>query len=112
MSEKDIYQCPVSGRFHDPLAVKRAVVLASKGRFNDAVAAWKGEDQVDRANAEAVLVTAARAGLGLPPVDPKTGQGVTDAQAIEALTAFTKWCRGKGQRAASTHDSRPCTGCP
>lgn len=100
--ERQIYTCPFSGRKFDPLAVKRAIAKAAQGKFNELVTA----DDTDG------LIAVGRVAFGFAPVDPETGVGVLDATVYDALTAFTKWLAGKGQRAQSGPDSTPCTGCP
>lgn len=113
-SEADrlIYKCPVTEKSLDPLAVKRAVTIASKNRFNALTQDYRSEDPLVRAVAEEALVGVARAAFGLKPIDGKTGAGTPDADALEALTAFTKWLTKKGPRAQSTQEPAPCTTCP
>lgn len=112
MSEQEIYKCPICDRYYDPLAVRRAVVLASAGKYNEAVAGRKGDDPVASAEAEALLVRAARAAFSLPAVDPATGAGWTDSQALDALGAFTRWLKAKKGSGQTGRNSTPCTGCP
>lgn len=107
--ERAVYQCPVTGRFYDPLAVKRG--LAVRGGFNAAVAESQSPDEQTRAAGEEKLVAASRKAFGFAPVDPKTGEGVTDAVALEALTAFTRWLKGKGETALGGRNDAPCTAC-
>lgn len=115
-SEKDrlIYQCPVFQTFHDPLSVKRSLVIAGKGGFNRAAATYKSPDasESERALAEAVLVTAGRAAFSLPVVDAQTGKGVTDATVLDVVSHFTGWLLGKGEPAQNGPTSAPCTDCP
>lgn len=112
--ERQVYRCPVTGRYLDPLAARRSMFAAAKGRggFNGAVADARSPDEGVRAAGEERLVAAGRAALGLPPIDPKTGEGVTDAVAMEALTAFTRWLSGKGGTARGGPSGAPCTDCP
>jgi hypothetical protein len=111
-SEKDklVYSDPATGQFFDPLAVKRRLLLAGKGRINEAFAAYA--DPEKRLVAEGVIVACGREAFGFAPIDPKTGNGVTDTKVIEAVTAFTRWLRGKGSPAQSGPNSAPCTDCP
>ena len=105
-AERSIYTCPVTGRKYDPLALKRAIVRASKGDFNALVRAVPDDAAVEK------LTAIARVAMGLNPIDVETGAGVLDADAYEALLAFTLWLKGKGPRAQSGPDSTPCTDCP
>lgn len=108
--ERTVYTCPVTGRKYDPLAVRRAIGRASGHKFNDLCADMASADPATRDAAEESLVRVARAALGLPAVG-QDGSGVLDADAYDALVAFTEYLRGKGRRARSTPDSSPCTGC-
>lgn len=112
--ERLIYQDPATERFFDPLAVKRSLVLAGRGQLNAHFATYgkADADPVAKARAEEAIVAAGRAAFGLPPIDPKTGEGVGDAKVIEAVTAFTRWLRGKDKAAQNGPNSAPCTACP
>lgn len=110
--ERLVYLCPVTGRHFDPLAVKRALVVATRNRFNQACADSASKDPVVAADAESVIVAGGRAAFGLRPIDPQTGDGTVDADVIEAVRAFTRWLRGKGPTAQNSPTSAPCTDCP
>ncbi len=113
-SEADrlIYKCPVTEKALDPLALKRAITVASKNRFNAIVQEARSTDELVRATAEGQLVAVGRAAFGLAPIDPKSGAGVLDTVVLEAVTAFTRWLSKKGPTAQSGPDSAPCTACP
>lgn len=115
-SEKDrlIYVCPATGGHFDPLAVKRRLLIAGKGVLNTHFLAWgdKTVDPAKKAVAEEAIVAAGRAAFGLAPIDQKTGAGIGDARVIEAVTAFTRWLRGKDSPVQSGPNSAPCTDCP
>lgn len=99
--EKSVYYCTVTKRSYDPLAVKRALAIESKGKFNEWVAAKTPE-------AEAALVACARKVFGLAPVAPD-GSGVLDADVLSALTKFTVFLKGKGPRVQTLPTSAPST---
>lgn len=106
-----IYQCPVTKRFYDPLAVKRALRKAN-GAILALARATADEDEDARLAAEEKIAAAGRAAFGLAPVDATTGSGVPEALVLAAVTAFTRWLRGKGETAQSGPTSAPCTDCP
>lgn len=96
-----VYRCPVTGRFYDPLRVRRDLLSRD---FNKLVA--------DRAANEGDLVTVGRAALGLSEIDAETGAGWTDAAVLDALTSFTEYLAGKDETAQNSPTSAPCTDCP
>lgn len=110
--DRQVYTCAATGRKYDPLAVKRGLVGASAGRFNEALAEYRDADPVKKAAGEEKLVRYARAALSLKPIDPVSGEGWLDAQALEALTMFTRWLSGKGERARGGQSDAPCAACP
>lgn len=109
--DQNIYQA-INGTFYDPLSVRRALISATRNGLNALIDKYRNGDETERANAEGLLVSASRAAFGLPAVDPKTGQGITDSTALAVLTAYTKWLKGKGSTARITPTPAPCTGCP
>lgn len=111
MTDRRVYQCPNTGRFYDPLALRRSLVIGSKGRFNDSARDMRDPDPVKSAAATETIVAAGRTAFGLDPIDSETGEGVPDADVIEAVTAFTGWLAGKDETAQSGPNSAPCTGC-
>ena len=112
--ERQVYQCPETKRFYDPLSVKRKLVIAGKGQFNKAVAVYNGGAGTpeELAQAEGILVASGREALGMPAINPATGEGHGDASVILAVTAFTRWLRGKDGTVQSGPNSAPCTDCP
>lgn len=107
-----IYQCPVTQQFYDPLAVRRALTLASRpAGFNAALQDSRSADEAKQADGEARVIAATRAALGLPAIDAKTGKGVPDQVVLDAITAFTRWLAGKGPRPADGSIGAPCTDC-
>lgn len=111
-ADRLIYECSVTARKYDPLAVKRAIAVAAKphGGFNALVAAARGSD-ADAQAAQGKLIAVGRAALGLPALDA-AGNGVLDATVFDALTRFTEWLSAKKSKAQSGPDSAPCTSCP
>ena len=112
--ERQIYRDPGTLRFYDPLALKRALLRSARGRFNEAIKTYGSDASTadEKAQAEAMIVLAGREAFGLKPIDPQTGEGVVDAVVIDAVTAFTRWLKGKDETAQSGPNSVPCTGCP
>lgn len=111
-SDRQVYSCPVTGMRFDPLAVKRTIAAASRSRFNDLCADARSDDPAKREAAVGGIVAAGRAAFNLKPIDPKTGEGVLDAVVYDAVIAFTKWLKGKGEGAQGMPNSAPCSGCP
>lgn len=108
-SEKDkqIYTCAVTGRLHDPLAVKRVLTAECRGQFNALI----GKSSAGDEQAQGTLIAATRKALGLAPL-AQDGTGVLDAIVYEALIAFTRWLRGKEPRVQTPPNSAPSTGSP
>lgn len=94
MEPREIYKCPVTGRYYDPLRVRRALL---------AVADWDDDE---------ALTAVARSALGLAPIDPETGAGWLDAEAYAALSHFTDWLEKKDVTAKNWPTSAPSTACP
>ena len=104
--EKQIYSPPGCDQKFDPLALDRALTKASGGRLNEWLQAWSPESEgdvsaegkrktsVEQADAEELLVEAARKAFGLPPFPESTS-----AQALEYLLDYLWWMEGKGVRA-------------
>ena len=111
-AEKAIYTCPITQRKYDPLAVRRALVLASKNTFNAVVSRVRSQDAIEHETAMGELIAIGRKALDLPAVDVNTGAGWLDSQVYDAILAFTGFLRKKGLRAQSTPSTAPCTDCP
>jgi hypothetical protein len=108
--ERRIYTCPATGGQFDPLALRR--VFRIRSEYNKALTDMGSEDDAVAASAEGTVVSIGRQAFGLRPVNPNDGTGVTDAIVLEAVSAFTRWLKGKGQTAQSGPNSAPCSGCP
>lgn len=102
--ERQVYKCPHTQRCYDPLAVKRALNIASGGKFGTLCA-----EKSDTANA--ALIKAARTAFGLPPISAD-GTGVLDAVVWDTLCAFTAYLRGKGTRVPCTPGASPSSDGP
>lgn len=105
-----VYRCPATKRYYDPLALRRGFLLARE--YNAAAQGMRSDDACVAAEAEGVVVAVGRKIFGLKPIDPITGEGVTDSLVVEAVTAYTGWLRGKSETAQSSGPSAPCTDCP
>lgn len=112
MDTKDIYRCHVSGRFHDPLAVHRKLLLQSRGEINTWLRDQRGADELASLAAEDKLVPVIRAAFGLTPVDPANGSGTTDSNALRTLDFFLRWLEEKKVRGQSSQTVSPCADCP
>src|SRR5262245_11634049 len=53
------------------------------------------------AELEGILATAAYVAFDLPQMDPNTGEGVTEEEAIGVLNKFLEYAEGKGERLGS-----------
>lgn len=91
-----VYQCEVFGDFHDPIAVRRKLLLLSDGSLNDWLTEAQSDDILTQARAYERLVPVVREAFGLPPVDRVTGHGVTEDRVIAVVNAFVEWLEGKG----------------
>lgn len=112
MADRDIYQCPVSGRHLDPFKVHRDLTLASGGKIGEFVRGRGDADPVVAAKADEAFTAAVRKALDLPGIDPKTGAGFTDREALAAYNAYQDYLAGKGPRGQSSPGPSPCAGCP
>jgi len=110
MRDPYIYLCPVTNRYYDPLRLRRELRLSAEdygAEFNELL----DRARLDDAKAEAALYSICRAAFALPPVHP-SGAGFTDATVADALEAFLRWQRGKGQRERHSPDAAPSTALP
>lgn len=83
-SDRKIYQCPATGRYYDPLVLKRSLLAAAKGQYNRAVAEYPDE------KARSILLTAGR--VAFETEDPTS---VPDETVLDAVTAFSKYLTAK-----------------
>src|SRR5262249_33606143 len=91
----------------DPLAVDRALVVATGGQLDKLLKLWQpvttdqgdisaegqAQAKVEYAKAEEVLCAAARKVFGIPAFPE-----ATDAVALEVLVDYLRWMQGKGSR--------------
>lgn len=106
-SERLCYSPSVGGEpigHYDPLAIRRKLVIATKGKFNDLLKRQQGDDELESAVAEEELVAAVRSAFSLPPLTP-TG-GVADADALDLLDDYLDYL-GKPQSADATEPTSP-----
>jgi hypothetical protein len=82
----------------DPLAVRRSLLDASGGDVNKWLDDADSDDDLTAAHAEGKLVRVARTVFGYPPIDPTTGDGVSDAVCLSALNAAIEFLQKKGER--------------
>lgn len=120
-SEQDrgIYAISINGTVthHDPQRILRLLNLAAGGKLNDAIAAVMrlqdetdpddpkkvlraaalpgSHDHMEGLAAQGVLAHAAYKAFNLQPIDPLTGDGVTEDVALGLLANFLTWVRSK-----------------
>lgn len=92
-----VYRAP-NGRWYDPLACRRVLELTSGGAINMWVEEQHSADPRVALAADAKVLDVVRPVFGLPPIDPATGRGVTDAEALALFADFQGWLWGKGAR--------------
>lgn len=93
-AERAIYSPSLGGEpigHYDPLAIRRKLVIATKGKFNDLLKRQQGDDELESAVAEEELVAAVRSAFSLPPLTP-TG-GVADADALDLLDDYLDYLK-------------------
>lgn len=112
--EKKVYTPTGTSFKFDPLAIDRALRVATGNRLARLVTAWKAidsdegdisEDGVQKkilasCEAEELLAGAARAAFGLPQFPD-----CTDAEALEMLCDYLDWVKKKGTRESTPPDS-------
>lgn len=107
-----IYQCPLFTDWHDPIAVRRKLYLGSGEQFNVWLEEQRGADVAAAMRAQEKLIPVVREAFKLPPIEKRSGAGVSDEQALQVLDLFLRWLEGKVERASPSQHAQPCTGCP
>lgn len=110
-NEKLIFSYDLGGekRYADPLEVRRKLIRATAGEINDIIrdsqpqpqAEDDGEtpsgstpvESVAALDAREKLVGAARIAFDLPPLDPKTGEGVPESEVHRVLNECLFWLK-------------------
>jgi hypothetical protein len=92
-----LYQCPVFGDWHDPLAVRRALFLGSDQQFNAWLEENRSNDTATVMLAHEKMLPVIRAAFKLPPIDREKGTGVADQQALDVLTEYLDWMERVGK---------------
>ena len=132
-SERLIFEYAVAGvkRFADPLAVRRALLRASLGEFDqidresrdrppapDGAGGWVEQGPEDagavlaREDAREKLHRVVCAAFGLPPFDPDSGAGATEAESSALLDRFMDFMAGKGKTPGNSPATSESTGTP
>lgn len=92
----------------DPLVIRRKLLVASAGEFWDLLAqghrpADAGKEALEivmaREDAQEKVVLCVRAAFDLPPVDPGTGQGCTEAMCWAVLGRYLDLLEGNAPAA-------------
>jgi hypothetical protein len=95
--------------YADPLSLRRGLIEASLGQFEDWLSKVKsGEDLVaipdetargmelaNQMKIQGQMLKAARQAFGAQPIDIKTGNGFTDAWVLSTLQLFLDWIQEK-----------------
>ena len=113
-NERNVFGFQYQGTlvYADPIAVLRALKLATRGRLSklieeaNAINPVPGPDAApppDPEDPRHLTALLARGGLagavvsafGLPPFDPMSGQGTLEEEALDLLRAFLEWQHAK-----------------
>lgn len=108
--EKVIFCYEVDGEkyYVDPLDIRRRLVRAGGGEINLIIA--DAQKEIDPKNPIEVLckmdaqekrLVAVRQAFGFAEINPKTGEGVTEATAIGVLYQFLEWLEKNEKTAES-----------
>lgn len=94
--------------YEDPLRIRRELLLASKNQLPKWLDEVKNQEQIDALpegikdqeilknhELEAKIIEVGRKAFGCPPVDFRTGEGVTDAYVLETMKLYLDWMRQK-----------------
>lgn len=112
-AERSIYSPSRNGEpigHYDPLAIRRKLVIATKGKFNDLLKQQQGDDELEAAIAEEELVAAVRFAFALAPLTP-TG-GVADADALDLLDDYLDYLKNSNSAGDSEpNSSQPSESC-
>lgn len=122
--EREIYDCPRTGKRYDPLRVLHTLTAATGGELHTLIAARNGPPDIetpdgpmrggdvsagaksreasDRAAAELALADAARTAFGIAPFEKSE---VGDATVLDDLFVFLRWLRGKDSQAPTPRPS-------
>lgn len=84
--------------YADPLAVRRRLMQTTHGEFDqilsDSAEPEPGTEDIGvmaRIAAQEKLAACARETFNLPPINPATGEGFTEAIALNVLDQFLEW---------------------
>lgn len=96
--------------YADPLDIRRKLIYATKGKFDDFLAQQDPEktpekEEWERAAAEEALIKAAIFAFDFKPIDPQTGEGVTQAHMRDVLQLYLQWVDQK----KTTTEASPTT---
>lgn len=95
--EKRIFRYEFRGevKYADPLRIKRLLQIATDGNFDNLVDDQRGSDEVKKAVANGILAESTAAAFEFTLVDPDTGEGATEDEAIDLLRDFLTWIEKK-----------------
>jgi hypothetical protein len=81
--------------YGDPLKIHRRLTVALKGDPNKVISDSKDPNYQVAAVATEKLARAATEAFDLLPLDPQTGQGATEDEALSVLATFNEWLEKK-----------------
>ena len=110
--DKNIYRCPVTGAYYDPLGVQRKLLLGSKGQVNSWLADQRGGDELASLAAEEKLLPLIRSSFALPDLDSRTGEGSGTAVCLKVLECYLLWADEKKEMGQPSPNVLPCSDCP
>ena len=95
--EKRIFQYQLNGTtlYADPLRIKRLLQIGTGGQFDQLVEQQRDGNEVQQAEANGILASATAAAFKFPLLDPKSGNGFTEGEAIDLLRRFLEWVEQK-----------------
>jgi hypothetical protein len=92
----------------DPLTIQRRLE-AALGDYDAVVADMRSQDIKVAASATECYIANARDVLGMPAIDPDSGQGTTERQVRKALESFYDCLKKKETTTAGSPTSSPAT---
>lgn len=101
-NEKLVFCYEIGGekRYADPLEIRRRLIRATSGEINDILKDAGRRVDPDSGNpienvatlaAQEKRTEAGREAFDLPPLNPKTGDGVPESEVVRILGEFLRW---------------------
>jgi hypothetical protein len=112
-------------RYGDPLAIRRRMILACKGKYNvlwEQFFADLSREGMSEERKISLLLAAAAAGedfvpavrqaFEMVPWNPETGEGATEAHCERAARAWADWCEDAQKKTTNSHANSPTSSSP